>query len=1061
MKNNIVMHFMIHVRLFARQISLSALFILLLCFSVDASIAQGDDSPNPSPRLPSGVKITKTNSTSQRITVGGVDAGFAASLTEGSAQVYSLATQPDGKFLAGGSFTGVNGTTRGSIERFNADGTVDTSFNPGGVGANGAVYVIIPLPDGKILISGNFTGYNDVGVIRIARLNANGTLDQTFNPQGTSASASIQDTIVQPDGKILISGTFTSFNGTTRNRVARLNADGTLDASFNPNVNNFVEELILQPDGKIVIAGIFTNVGGASRNGVARLNADGTLDATFNVGSGVNINGAVYAAERQADGKILIGGLFYEYNGAARENVARLNTDGSLDTTFAPATGGNGVEYFDIQPDGKIIVVGSFFSSNAGIVRLNANGSFDSSFNGGAVDDFGYVAKILPDGKILFGGFFTQYAGATRQSIARLNTNGTADGFAPAITGDPVVRTIIQQADGKILVGGQFRRANGVLRRNVARFNTNGTIDATFDPENNFGGFNSPGVFSLAVQPDGRIMVGGNFLMSLGNARDYVARLNADGSIDDDFYFIGAINIVRDIEIQPDGRILLAGFFFDQNMQLSSGLVRLFSNGGFDSGSLGMVTNGVVLDIEPMPDGKSIIAGSFTTYNGASRNRIVRIINYDGALDQSFNPGAGANNAIYDVLPLPNGQMYVGGFFSSFNNQANTNDLVRLNANGTLDASFNTGASGFNGGIYTLSLESDGKVLAGGNFNFYNSTAVNQLALLDTGGVLDESFTSPLNTNSVNFVYKLYKQSDGKTLVGGGFTVPRNALFRLNSGAVRRTPFDFDGDGKTDISIFRPSVGEWWINRSSNGLGYALQFGSSVDKLTPVDFTGDGKSDVAFFRPNTGEWFVLRSEDNSFYSFPFGANGDIPAPADFDGDNKADAAVFRPSDSTWYIRRSTDGGTTIQTFGQSGDVPVVADYDGDGKADIAVYRVNSGEWWIQRSTSGLIAFQFGNSTDKPVQGDYTGDGKADVALFRQSTGEWFILRSENQSYYSFPFGANGDTPAPGDYDGDGKFDATVFRPSTNTWYSQRTTAGTLIQSFGQNGDTPVPNSFVP
>ena len=280
------------------------------------------------------------------------------------------------------------------------------------------------------------------------------------------------------------------------------------------------------------------------------------------------------------------------------------------------------------------------------------------------------------------------------------------------------------------------------------------------------------------------------------------------------------------------------------------------------------------------------------------------------------------------------------------------------------------------------------------------------------------------------------------------------------SQQVRQTPFDFDGDGKSDISIFRPSAGEWWYLKSSSGANYAAQFGASTDKPVPGDFTGDGKTDIAFWRPSTGEWFVLRSEDSSYYSFPFGVSGDIPVVGDFDADGKSDAAIYRPSDSTWYISKSS-GGTTIHRFGQAGDVPVAADYDGDHKTDIAIYRVARGEWWINRSSLGLIAFQFGNSTDKPVVGDYTGDGKTDVAFFKPSTNEWFVLRSENQNYYSFPFGANGDIPAPGDYDGDGKFDATVFRPSANTWYSQRTTAGILIQSFGQTGDKPVPAAFVP
>ncbi len=272
--------------------------------------------------------------------------------------------------------------------------------------------------------------------------------------------------------------------------------------------------------------------------------------------------------------------------------------------------------------------------------------------------------------------------------------------------------------------------------------------------------------------------------------------------------------------------------------------------------------------------------------------------------------------------------------------------------------------------------------------------------------------------------------------------------------------FDFEGDGKTDISIFRPAPAEWWYSRSSDGATRAAQFGNTTDRLVPQDFTGDGKTDIALWRPATGEWYVLRSEDGSFFSFPFGAAGDVPVPADYDGDNKADPAVFRPSNLTWFISLTT-GGTSIVTFGATGDVPAVADYDGDGKADIAIYRTALGEWWINRSTAGILAFQFGASTDKPAPGDYTGDGKADATFFRPSTGEWFVLRSEDFSFFSAPFGASGDIPAPGDYDGDGKFDFAVFRSSSSTWFVNRSTAGILIAGFGISGDVPVPSAFIP
>ncbi len=298
--------------------------------------------------------------------------------------------------------------------------------------------------------------------------------------------------------------------------------------------------------------------------------------------------------------------------------------------------------------------------------------------------------------------------------------------------------------------------------------------------------------------------------------------------------------------------------------------------------------------------------------------------------------------------------------------------------------------------------------------------------------------------------------TSSRTEVSGFVTANGTCLTARNL-----TRFDFDGDGKTDIGIFRPSPGEWWLSRSSTNQTIAAQFGNSTDKIASGDFTGDGKTDIAIFRPSTGFWFILRSEDGSFFSFPFGALGDIPAPADYDGDGKTDPAVFRPSNATWYISQSGGAGTAIVQFGTLNDVPVVADYDGDGKSDIAIFRPSVGEWWIRRSTAGTIAFQFGNSADKPVQGDYTGDGKADVVIFRPSNGFWFVLRSEDNSFFSFPFGSSGDLPAPGDYDGDGKFDSAVFRPSNSTWYINRTTAGTAIINFGATGDKPLPNAFVP
>ncbi len=302
----------------------------------------------------------------------------------------------------------------------------------------------------------------------------------------------------------------------------------------------------------------------------------------------------------------------------------------------------------------------------------------------------------------------------------------------------------------------------------------------------------------------------------------------------------------------------------------------------------------------------------------------------------------------------------------------------------------------------------------------------------------------------------------------GGFSVSqliKFTVFAQNSN-VSKTFVDFDGDRKTDISIFRANGanGEWWFNKSESGGNAAFQFGASTDKIVPADYTGDGKTDIAVWRPSSGQWFIMRSEDNSFYAFPFGANGDIPVAGDFDGDGKFDPTIFRPSTTTWFIQASSQG-TLIRPFGVINDKPQLGDYDGDGLTDLAIFRASGAsgaEWWIQKSSDGQVfAAQFGISTDKPTAADFTGDGKTDIAFFRPSTGFWYVLRSEDFSFYAAPFGANGDIPVAGDYDGDGKADLAVFRPSGSTWYASRSTGGTLIQAFGIAGDLPIPTAFLP
>ncbi|MBS1796355.1 MAG: M36 family metallopeptidase [Acidobacteria bacterium] len=268
---------------------------------------------------------------------------------------------------------------------------------------------------------------------------------------------------------------------------------------------------------------------------------------------------------------------------------------------------------------------------------------------------------------------------------------------------------------------------------------------------------------------------------------------------------------------------------------------------------------------------------------------------------------------------------------------------------------------------------------------------------------------------------------------------------------------DFDGDGKTDLSVFRPADGVWYLNRSTAGFT-AVGWGVSSDVATPGDFDGDGKTDVAIWRPATGVWYILQSSNGAAGIVQFGASGDVPVAADFDGDGKTDVAVFRPSTNVWYILNS-GGGVTISLFGAAGDVPVRADYNGDGKADIAVFRPSTGQWWIANSGGAVTATVFGVSTDKPVPADYDGDNKDDVAVFRPATGTWWILRSSNGAVDTINFGIASDVPVPGDYDGDGKDDQAVYR--SGTWWLNRSTAGVTSGAFGTATDTPAPARYIP
>ena len=347
------------------------------------------------------------------------------------------------------------------------------------------------------------------------------------------ANKTVRAVALQADGKILFGGDFTTYNGSAWEYLARLDADGSIDPAF-PNAatgpNDTVHAITVLADGKILIGGTFTLFDGTSRAGIAQLNADGSIDAAFLVAGG-GVNKTVYAICVQADGKILIGGDFTTWNSTARNYLARLYADGSLDPAFAPTLGtGAVVRAIAVQGDGKILLG---LDVTPGIARLNADGTADTAFNtnasaggrSGLVD----CIAVQSDGKIVVGGKNTN-------ACARFKTDGSPDTtFDVQIAGNTgTVLTLAVQADGWIIVGGGFDKANGAPHRNIARLNAYGTTEPSFvgGTDNYIVGSTYGQINSLAVQADGRIIIGGDFTLYNGTARGRIARIKADGSLE-------------------------------------------------------------------------------------------------------------------------------------------------------------------------------------------------------------------------------------------------------------------------------------------------------------------------------------------------------------------------------------------------------------------------------------------------------------------------------------------------------------------------------------------------
>ena len=679
--------------------------------------------------------------------------------------------------------------------------------------ANNGVRVIVVQPDGKILLGGEFTtlapnGGPAVPRNYIARLHPDGTLDTAFNP---NANGSVHAIVVQGDGKILVSGGFTTIGGGARNYIARL--DGTTGAadSFIPNANGLVRSIALQADGKVIAGGDFSAIGGQARIRIARLeSATGAADS-FDP----KADGPVFTVAVQRDGKVLAGGLFSQIGGQVRNRVARLHGESGLVDSFNAAAGNDLtiVYAFAVQEDGKILVAGEFTSMGGQmrnhVARLDATTGQADSFNPNAQNSVHSLA-LQPDGKILAVGAFTSIGGQPRDQIARLDpSTGLADSFDPGLNGFNFATAVAVQPDGKVLVGGIFSTFTRpgeapVTRNNIARFEIDGRLDRTLNL-GTIGFF----VTATAIQPDGKILIGGDFNTVLGVTRNHIARLNTDGTLDLAFN-PNANRQVNAIAVQPDGKILVGGFFFGANS--IGGATR------YHLARLDPVT-GAADPFNPDPDaevwsitphgGKIYVGGVFRNIGGAERPRIARLDAVTGVPD-SFNPIAFVSNSssgsVNAIVPQADGKILVGGFFTHIGGQMR-NGVARLDPATGFPDSFDP--SGALAAIFTLAVQADGKVLIGGQFSGANSMGGqprNNIARVDAAGVADDSFDP--NANSI--VNAITLQADGKILVGG--------LFNTGFGATT-----IGGQTRNHIARLDPATGlADSFNPNANGQVYSL-----------------------------------------------------------------------------------------------------------------------------------------------------------------------------------------------------------------------------------------------
>ncbi|MFY8034158.1 MAG: T9SS type A sorting domain-containing protein [Flexibacteraceae bacterium] len=753
-----------------------------------------------------------------------------------SGPILNSIVQPDGKIIIDGSFSMYNGLKYNQLARINVDGSLDFSFNSNALIANGfIVHSIALLPNNKILVGGR-DNYNYR--VSIYRLNSNGSIDTGFRTDNNLVQ-SVGKMTVQPNGKILVSGGSYVSNGRTYNQIYRLNENGTIDPSFYTGTgpNGWVKDVAVLPNNKIIIGGEFTRYNNISKNYLACLNADGSLDQSFGNGTP---NGRVNCILAKDNGKLLIGGAFSSYNNIAHNNFVGLNENGSLDTLFNAGAGANDeVTRIFIQPNNKLILIGQFTEFNnipyLKMARLNESGSIDNTFNVVHSLNQGYLnlasISILNDNKLLVTGNFINFGGTDRKYIVCLNPEGSINlNFNPISGVTSRINAVGLQNDGKIVIGGQFQSYNGIPSNYLQRLHSNGSLDPSFE----IGTGPNNVIYDLIIQPDGKVIIAGSFSRFNNSIKIYIARLNVDGSIDQTFNssLTGWFNDrITAIALQNDGKILIGGNFEFQTTGRPEdlNLARLNSDGSRDTTfRSSFSTSSGISCITVQNDGKILVGGTFSfSSNGNQYVSLIRL-NSNGRIDSSFNPGLGINSVIGSVVSLPTNKILVSGDVWFTNNSQRSN-VFRLNQNGTIDITYNSRSLGYTDNRnFVMTLQTDGKALIAGNLSQNNTTY--RLLRLDSNGNSDNSLAVPGDFSGD--VDKIIVQPNNAIILAGSIS----SIYNFSTPGILRIL------GEACVPAFGPTinalgptsfcVGDSVVLSASNSEIYNWSNGAKTQRIT-------------------------------------------------------------------------------------------------------------------------------------------------------------------------------------------------------------------------------------